>query len=203
MNSRAKGSGFERQVAKLVVGAFRKAGYKVSSKDCYRTPLSGGHRFSRQTDPGDLMMTRRMQALFPFVVECKFHKKFSLYRFLVAVRKRKSSWHEFKFIAQAHQQARHHAPLLVAKGNNTPIFALLPLGLDNAVPEDRKAYSDLWKHEPRISIPRAVVDMSLGIQPFQTWSLILFEDFLQRWTQHVPKRRQQEFKKRCKEARDE
>ena len=69
---RDKGALFEREVAKLIIKAF--ACYGIKRKDCYRTPLSGGHRFASKLDPGDLVVSARMRKLFPFSVEAKHHK---------------------------------------------------------------------------------------------------------------------------------
>lgn len=69
---REKGNGFERKIAKVIWQAFTK--FKITSEDCYRTPASGGHRFAKKVDPGDLTLSPRLRTLFPFSVECKFYQ---------------------------------------------------------------------------------------------------------------------------------
>ena len=51
----------------------------LDAKDCYRTPMSGGHKHAGQ---GDLQISKRMRRLFPFLVECKFYKKIPLMQIL-------------------------------------------------------------------------------------------------------------------------
>jgi hypothetical protein len=73
---RQKGSKFERDCAKAIIDTFACKG--ITAEDCYRTPGSGGHRFAKKTDPGDLVCSRRLAKLWPYAVECKFYAKVEL-----------------------------------------------------------------------------------------------------------------------------
>lgn len=70
---RLKGNAFERATAKMIIKAF--ACFGVTGQDCYRTPSSGGHRFAKKLDPGDLVFSELLTGLFPASVECKFYKR--------------------------------------------------------------------------------------------------------------------------------
>ena len=121
INGRTKGSGFERHVAGLIIDAFKE--YGIQKEDCYRTPLSGGHRFAAKSDPGDLLMTPKLQALFPFVVECKFYKKLNWVDLMnpVGLKSQFGTWW-----AQATKAAHELSkpPLLVFKGNRTDVYCM-------------------------------------------------------------------------------
>lgn len=117
----AKGAAFERDTAKAIVKAFKSFG--IVQRDCWRSVLSGGHSMSS----GDLEMTPRMEELFPYSVECKFHKKIDWWHFLVDAGKREKSWKEWQWVAQAIEGAKKRPkldPLLVIKENRSPIFAM-------------------------------------------------------------------------------
>lgn len=121
---RNKGSGFEREVAKMIVDTF-----DLKKTECYRTPMSGGHRYASKKDPGDLVLSARARRVFPFSVECKFYKKVDLWPFLEPEKKQKKSWPVRKWIAQtvaACNGKRDVHPLLVFKQNNSSILAVLP-----------------------------------------------------------------------------
>jgi hypothetical protein len=114
---RNKGKAFERRIAKDILKAFPN----FRPKDCYRTPMSGGHPFA---DSGDLCVSPSLQKLFPFVCECKHYRSFSL-RDLLPPTKQFQSW-----IGQARgAAAKMHRPwLLIVRGNNTPIYAVAGAG---------------------------------------------------------------------------
>lgn len=118
---RQKGSGFEREVAKLVIAAFACKG--ICGEDCYRTPGSGGHKQASKTDPGDLVISRRLQKLFPFAVECKFYKAISMDLLMVPNVKEGvlSSWW-----AQAVASAGRRVPLLIFRQNRQQAYAMFP-----------------------------------------------------------------------------
>lgn len=113
--SRDKGSAFERLVAAMVLEAI--PGF--TKKDCYRTPLSGGHPVA---DSGDLVVSERLQKKFPFVVECKHVKDWNL-QWLWPPNSAVRSW-----ITQAQAAAKRMGTrrpwLLVMRGNNTPVYCL-------------------------------------------------------------------------------
>ena len=119
---RPKGNAFENKIAKTLVKAFG-----LKKKDCYRTPGSGGHRQASKTDPGDLVISKRMRKVFPFSVECKHYKAVPLYWFFKPEKKRPKqlkSW-----LSQAETSAKKQKkmyPLLIFRANNAPIFCALP-----------------------------------------------------------------------------
>lgn len=78
VNGRKKGKRFERQVVKLMREAF-----ELGVKDCYRTPLSGGHFAASKEDPGDIFLGQEFQRSMPrpLCIECKNAKNFEISRF--------------------------------------------------------------------------------------------------------------------------
>jgi len=108
-HSREKGANFERLVAKMVTDALGG-----SRKDCYRTPMSGGHHSAAN---GDLVVSAAFAERFPFRVECKHHKDWHPGRFF-ALTKNEEAW-----LDQAEEaRTASCAPLLVMRGHATPIF---------------------------------------------------------------------------------
>lgn len=77
---RVKGASFERKIAGMIVKAFASRG--ITKKDCYRTPSSGGHRYAKETDPGDLVLSPELTKLFPFSIECKHYRKLDWHKLL-------------------------------------------------------------------------------------------------------------------------
>lgn len=131
----AKGSAFERVIAKMVVKAFRRQG--IRQQDCWRSVLSGGHAISA----GDLVMSKALEELFLRCVECKFHRKINWWRFLVPEEKRQKSWLEWQWVSQVKEATAKRRvaaakqgysfsniiePLLVMKENHGPILAYGP-----------------------------------------------------------------------------
>lgn len=115
---RSKGNAFERQVAKLICEAF-----SLDKTHCFRTPLSGGHRFAKQSDPGDLVMSPELRAKFCFSVECKSYRRLDWAGLLS---KKKNSqfakwWRQTK--AACNNGAR---PLLIFKENRSEPFCMFP-----------------------------------------------------------------------------
>lgn len=116
---RAKGAAFERHVAKLIVTAF--AGEGITAKDCYRTPLSGGHIHASKSDPGDLVMSRALRKLFPYSVECKHYRDLEWPKLLSS-----NSKGEFaQWWAQACKAAGNLAPVLIFRQNRSSAFAMV------------------------------------------------------------------------------
>ena len=109
-NSRGKGSSFERKVAAMVATAFR-----VSKRDIYRTPLSGGHPFA---DKGDLTISPELRKRFGFCVECKHNRTWTP-ECLFRLRAQERSWIEQVVKASLKGDA---VPLLVMRGNRTQIY---------------------------------------------------------------------------------
>lgn len=136
---RVKGNAFERQVAKMIVEAFSDHG--IDSKHCYRTPLSGGHRYAKKCDPGDLVMSPELRKLFPFAVEAKSYKRLKWRELLSPLKK---SGQFYKWWQQACLGATSQGlnPLLVFKENNSPIYAMVV----------NSQVQDPWNSNPYISV---------------------------------------------------
>jgi hypothetical protein len=111
--SKDKGHAFERKVAKMIREVF-----DVAEKDCFRTPLSGGHHLYQR---GDLVMSPQLFRRFPYLVECKHSKSWSMTQIL-PISKMLDGW-----LRQAYQQATEEegAMLLVAQGHHSPIYAFV------------------------------------------------------------------------------
>lgn len=120
---RAKGSSFERKVAKMIVAAFAKQG--ITKEDCYRTPGSGGHKYACKVDPGDLVLSPKLQKLFNFGVECKFYKSLD-WAMLLRPDNRRGDFGSWWRQAVKATQGTSKCPLLVFKGNRSDIFVMFP-----------------------------------------------------------------------------
>jgi hypothetical protein len=120
-NGHAKGSEFERVIAKLIVKAFKHHG--IEQSECWRSVMSGGHEMSS----GDLRMSDRLTNLFPYVPECKFHKKI-IWRNFWLHPSYMQPCKEQRWLVQAAEGAAKHsrglAWILVVKENRSEIFAV-------------------------------------------------------------------------------
>jgi hypothetical protein len=123
LKSRRKGAAFEQRIARDLVAAAREWGF--TSKDCYRTPLSGGHPFG---DRGDLCIAPSLRAAFPFTVECKNYRDWTPAVMLrsAGLRAQEREW--FTQVEEAASGCGEALPLLVVQGARTGIYAALPLG---------------------------------------------------------------------------
>jgi hypothetical protein len=120
MNGHAKGAEFERHIAKLIVAAFKHHG--IEQRECWRSVMSGGHEMSS----GDLYMSDRLAKLFPWSIECKFHKHIIWPNFWMSPIYRHPC-REQRWLAQAKEGAAKRPdlqPLLVVKENHSDIYAL-------------------------------------------------------------------------------
>lgn len=129
MKINRKGKEFERFVARAVLADAPGFG----KKDCYRTPLSGGHPFG---ETGDLVISPGLRKFFPFVVECKHRKDWGP-GVMFQPRKEERSW-----ILQVLRATRKNdfAPLLVMRGNATEVYAAAPLRtVEKYLPHGRTA----------------------------------------------------------------
>lgn len=118
--SKQKGSDFERLVAKMVLSAFGK---EFTQKDCFRTPMSGGHPFA---DGGDLVISPRLREVFPFVVECKHDKTWRPDMFF-SLTKLVTNWLNQARAEEKDERAEGRSLLLVMRGNNTDIYCVARL----------------------------------------------------------------------------
>jgi len=117
MRGNRKGSAFERKIAKSIVKAFKHFG--IEQRDCWRSVLSGGHSMSS----GDLTLSKKLEKLFPYAVECKHRKQIRWINFLLDKKSEEQSW-----LAQALDGALKREgllPLLVMRANNFPIMVML------------------------------------------------------------------------------
>jgi hypothetical protein len=122
INGRSKGNSFERTVAGLIIEAFTDLG--IEKKDCYRTPLSGGHRFASKQDPGDLLCSKRLSKLFPYAVECKCYKRINWIELLSPLAANKGQFGPWWTQACKAAGTTGKLPLLVFKGNGTKVFCM-------------------------------------------------------------------------------
>jgi hypothetical protein len=131
VNGRAKGSGYERAIAKLIVEAFEAWG--ITAQHCFRTPLSGGHIHASKTDPGDLQIHPKLQKLFPFSAECKCYRKIS---WIELLKPSEFSGHKYnrssgkildwwKQACLAAQAKKNKMPLLIMKQNSSSSYCLI------------------------------------------------------------------------------
>ena len=158
VNGRSKGAGFERTVAKLILEA---AGKPFGKKDCYRTPMSGGHPFAGESD---LVISKKLQRLFPFCVECKFYKNWEPAMLLSGTGGTMKWVEQVTFSAKKDKFKRQ--PLLVIKANRRPIMAAT------------RFYSITdWDSAMSFSnVPSLVFTAPNG----QRWRLFLFSEMLKR-----------------------
>lgn len=109
---RLKGNAFERKVAADICAAFG-----MPAKQCYRTPLSGGHPYG---DTGDLVVGPRLAKRFPYLVECKHRRNWNV-EDLFTGSANLCLW--LSSVAGRAKQAGRW-PLLVVRGNRTLTIAV-------------------------------------------------------------------------------
>lgn len=125
---RIKGSTFERKIADMVVRAFAQHG--ITRSDCYRTPSSGGHRFAKQSDPGDLVLSPALRSMFAFSVECKKYKKLD-WHLLLSDSIKKGHWDSWW--VQAEKASIGAKPMVVFSANRSQPFAMATIAAITAV----------------------------------------------------------------------
>jgi hypothetical protein len=164
-SKREKGNGFERLVARMVLDACNKGGFLLDRKECFRTPLSGGHPFA---DRGDLQIGPQLRKVFPFVVECK-HQKIWNPGAMFRARENEANWLRQVKRATKETKIEGLVPLLVCQGNLTGTYCAAPWDdLRRALPATAGAMPRmLFRFEKRI------------------WGLIFWEDFLTALTMFV------------------
>lgn len=164
--SKAKGSSFERLVAKLVLEAFPD----MTAKDCYRTPLSGGHPTA---DAGDLVLSERLRKLFPYSVECKHTKDWSLHQ-IMPLREGVRKW-----VQQTVKAAEKNGlyPLLVMRGNNTAIYAMVDAAFWHV---NRVTRVDATQHnQRRMVVADAEPSVMFAACEGRLWAVVLLSSFLE------------------------
>lgn len=122
---RRKGNANENHLAKEIVAAFEEFG--ITREDCYRTPSSGGHRFAKKEDPGDLVTSKKLRKLFPFSVEAKHYKDVDLFPFFDSAKNWKKSWKVLAWLKQtvAATKGKLH-PMLVFRMNGEQSLCAIP-----------------------------------------------------------------------------
>jgi len=152
-----KGSAFENLVANKIIEAA-----KFEKKDCYRTPLSGGHPYA---DAGDLQISEKLLPYFPFSVECK-HRRDWHPGVMFAPRGEERAW-----ILQTYKAARgEKVPLLIMRGNRTEIFVAGPF-------THLFRYFDAKIFRVRPVLVLASADVA-GKREQETWLMLPFQPFL-------------------------
>lgn len=106
-----KGSAFERKVASLI-----RAAAGLQSKDLYRTPMSGGHA---QHFKGDLTLSFRAYAVFPFIVECKHRKTWKPLKMFEANKEIRGY---FQQVTVAQSKEEDVLRLVIMRGNGGAIY---------------------------------------------------------------------------------
>jgi len=117
--SRNKGNTFERKVAKMILAVVPG---RFTTKDCYRTPLSGGHPIA---DSGDLVISERLQKKFPYVTECKHYRNWSAAELLPPSLRVQQWVEQARKAAEQTSSLRHIRPwLLIMRGNFTQEYCV-------------------------------------------------------------------------------
>lgn len=113
----AKGSEFERKIAKEIVKAYKPFG--ITQKDCWRSTMSGGHPRAA----GDLEISERLAKIFPFCLEMKHRKRIRFEHFMMGSRSEESRW--VRQTLDGASKTKKMKPVLVMRSNNLPILALV------------------------------------------------------------------------------
>lgn len=174
---KAKGSAFERTLAKMILKSAKRAGHRFSKEDCYRTPMSGGHVYASKENPSDLVISRKLLKLFPFTVEAKFHRKIGVQHFARPVHKHEKSWPEKRAIDQvlrANEKKKHKRfPIVLMKENRGEIFAITTLPAIRAV-------------IPNSGFPIHGLRFNYASE---SWIIVYFKEFLKYWRRELRKKR--------------
>ncbi len=117
-----KGNGFETDTRRQITKAFSKFG--ITNTDAFKSILSGAHKESF----GDISLSSALSKLFPYAVECKWHKKVDIYRFFIPWSQQVKSSQLVNWWMQAVEGAvkcKHLHPLLVFTSNNKSVFCII------------------------------------------------------------------------------
>jgi hypothetical protein len=91
-----KGGQYERDVAAVIVHAFRKRG--IITDDCHRTP--------RGSKEGDLKCGSALSKMFPFCIECKWYASVPSLHLLRKVEDMNKSWPWHKWWKQLKEEVK-------------------------------------------------------------------------------------------------
>lgn len=153
----AKGSEFERKIAKEIVKAFKKFG--ITQRDCWRSTLSGGHARAA----GDLELSQRLEFLFPFCLEMKHRKKVRWENFFQQKTTEESRW--VRQAIEGAEKTKDMTPVLVVRANNCPILALV--GERSEVHDDAPELwidGKMWKLMPWRKFLKLAVEMAKDLK---------------------------------------
>lgn len=156
---REKGSAFERKLAADIIGITG-----AEKRECYRTPLSGGHPFAC---PSDLQLSERLRKVFSFSLEAKHRKNWKLDQLFVG-NKEFESWLEQSSAAasSANQIGVKVSPLVVVRANFGNTYAI---GLQTEL-------SDFMGWDRGLKRPTRMLLKFKG----RSWVLVLWSDVLKR-----------------------
>lgn len=135
--SKAKGASFERDVAKVIVRAFKHK--KIEKKHCFRTPMSGGHLYAKDKHPSDLVIRKRLLRYLPVTIECKHYRSINYMGLIGPV----ASGGIFSWIRQvlaANKKTPDRLPMVVMKQNRDIIYCCFPLNQATELFDGFKAY---------------------------------------------------------------
>lgn len=117
--SKRIGGTFERRVAAMILAA---VGERFCKKDCYRTPMSGGHPHVGESD---LQISKKLRKVFPFLVEAKHRKTIRLDHFLKPTAELRSF--RIQIVAEWKKLGKRGAPAVVMMGARTDVYAMVKL----------------------------------------------------------------------------
>lgn len=154
---KAKGSEFERKIAKEIVKAFKKFG--ITQRDCWRSTMSGGH----DRAAGDLELSQKLEKLFPFCLEMKHRKKIRFENFLLGKMTEEKRW--LKQAVEGAEKREEMTPVLVMRANNCPIFALVGerSEVHDDAPEIWERTGKMWKLLPWKKFLKLAVELAREI----------------------------------------
>ena len=115
VNHRRIGAQFEREVAKLISSWW--------GEPFRRTPLSGG--WATSVSPGDIMSTKKEGSDFPFSVECKRSKQFSVWTVFHQILEESPMYKWWGQISVAALKVKR-VPLLLIKSPRHEVLAIFP-----------------------------------------------------------------------------
>lgn len=126
MNGKAKGSQFERDVAKIL-----DEWWGVKPHTFWRTPLSGGWNVVGDIAVMNAQDQPSEELKFPIIVECKAYKTIDLLQILTRLKTTKlfTWWEQVTREQQQHYNntGERKSRLLIVKINNFPILSLYSL----------------------------------------------------------------------------
>jgi len=126
-----KGNAFELLIVKTIRKAVKR---KYANDVVFRTPASGGHW---KIGGADITLEPALRKIFDVDIECKHQKTIKIHSFFETTKQFKD------FMSQCLENCFENGgnPLLVFRGNRTPIFAATTLDALKAL-----KFDDLAKH---------------------------------------------------------